>query len=131
MRKLTYILILGLNIFLFSCKQETATPCEQVKSASALIQDFPDSLKVGTAFPVTVNYILENDCGDFDHFDISQNGKSFVVTLMTKYTGCSCKLELIERQTNFDIDVDFPGNYEFSFSLEDGDLDTYSLVVYE
>jgi hypothetical protein len=131
MKKLTYIGIFGAFALLSACEEEPSTPCDETKSASALIEDFPDSVKVGTVHPVDVRYILENDCGEFDHFDISQNGKSFEVTLMTKYTGCSCKLELIERETQFDIDVDFPGNYEFSFRLEDGDVDTYSLVVYE
>jgi len=131
MKKIAYIAFFSALTIMTACEEEPSTPCDETKSASALVEDFPDSVKVGTVHPVTVNYILENDCGEFDHFDISQNGKSFAITLITKYSGCSCKLELIERETTFNVDVDFPGNYEFSFRLEDGDLDTYSLLVYE
>lgn len=131
MKKITYITSLVFFLAIVGCEEEPATPCDESKSASALVQDFPDSVKVGTVYPVEVQYILENDCGEFDHFAINQDGKSFEIELMTRYTGCSCKLELIERTTSFNIDVDFPGNYEFNFKLADGDVDTYSLLVYE
>ncbi|OIQ27082.1 MAG: hypothetical protein BM555_06235 [Crocinitomix sp. MedPE-SWsnd] len=116
---------------LSSCDKGTTSPCIETKSASAIVTEFPETIKAGTIQTVEIKYILESDCGEFDHFEISQDGPAFNVEIVTKYQGCTCDLQLKERSAFFDVDVDFPGTYKFNFWLSDGDYDSRTVTVFE
>jgi hypothetical protein len=129
MKHIVVISILALLSFA-SCEKGT-TPCVETRAASAILSDFPSEIKVGTVQTIEIQYILENSCGEFDHFEITQNGSAFDVSIVNRYEGCSCKLEFIERSAFFDIDIDFPGVYQFNFWLADGDYDSRTITVFE
>lgn len=128
-----YIFLIGTfaALLLTSCQDEGGSPCTEERGASTIISAFPDSVEIGNVYPVNVQYVTENSCGDFERFEIMQSNKSFEVKMITKYTGCSCKIELVERQIDFDIDIAFPGTYEFRFWLAGGDFDVRTVTVFE
>jgi len=115
---------------LTACEKGT-TPCIETKSASAIVTEFPETIKAGTIQTIEIKYILESDCGEFDHFEITQDGPAFNVAIVTKYEGCTCDLQLKERSAFFDVDIDFPGTYKFNFWLSDGDYDSRTVTVFE
>ena len=131
MKKLVIILLIGFTFVLEACKKDGEKPCEDTKSASALIVDFPDSVKVGTVQNVNVQYVLENSCGAFDHFEVSFANNVYEVKLITKYQGCNCVIELIDRSVDYEINIDFPGVYEIKFWLADEEYDSRTIIVYE
>lgn len=115
-----------------SCSSDGAKPCFEEKPASSLLVNFPDSVKAGTTELVEVQYILESSCGEFDRFEISiLDSNSFDIQLITSYTGCSCNLELIEKSTQFEVLVDYPGVYDFRFWLANGDIDVRTIKVFD
>lgn len=125
-------IILGICLFAFAaCQEDGAKPCSETKPAAAIINDFPDSLKVGVSVEINIQYVLENSCGNFDRFDITSSNKNFEVKLITKYEGCNCNLEFKEADRNFEIQVDFPGVYTYNFWQADGDFDVRSIKIYE
>lgn len=123
--------ILSFAFLVQSCQNEGTKPCTETKSASAILGEFPDTLKVGTKYNLGISYVIENSCGQFDHFDVNYSEKTYNIKLITKYEGCSCKIELEEKTIDYEIDVDFPGSYEFRFWLADGDYDSRLLSVVE
>jgi hypothetical protein len=125
------LVILTVAFFVQSCQNEGAKPCTETKSASAILGEFPDTLKVGTKYDLAISYVLESSCGEFDYFDVNYSQKTYNIKLMTKYEGCSCKIALEEKTINYEIDVDFPGTYEFRFWLADGDYESRLLSVVE
>lgn len=129
-RKVTIVLSV-LVLLIASCEMDGTTPCIEERNAAAIISNFPDSIKVGNTHLLDVTYLLESDCGKFERFDVSATGKSFEVRLITKYTGCNCKALLIETKTTFDINLDFPGIYEYRFWQADGDYDTRTVTIFE
>ena len=131
MKKIFVLSTLFSAFLCFSCESEGAKPCSEEKPASSLIVDFPDSVQVGTIETVEIQYILESSCGSFDRFEIQLADNSFDIKLMTSYQGCSCNLQLIEKSAQFEINVDYPGIYEFRFWLADGDLDVRTVKVFE
>ena len=128
MKKL--ILILTLGIVISSC-EKIEDACSSEKPASAIIFGFPDSIEVSETYGLKVQYVLDNNCGSFDNFDIDLSDQSYEVKLMTKYEGCNCNMEFEEDSVEFAVRVDSPGIYEFKFWLSDVDFDTYSLKVYD
>lgn len=129
MKKL--IFILGVVGALTMACEKIEEGCAQEKPASALVFDFPDSIKIYESHPIKVRYVLDNNCGDFKDFEVSANGNDYEVKLMTKYEGCQCEPEFIEGETEYEIRIDFPGTYKFKFWLSNNDYDTYSLTVFE
>jgi hypothetical protein len=128
-----YLFSIGLfaAILLTSCETEGTSPCTEERGASAIISLFPDSVQVGANHPINIQYITESSCGEFERFDVVQSDKSFEVKMITKYTGCSCKIELVEHQRDYTIDIAFPGTYEFRFWLASGDFDVRTVTVFE
>ncbi|MFT4600379.1 MAG: hypothetical protein ACI857_000553 [Arenicella sp.] len=130
MKKYLLIALIGF-CGLSSCNKGATSPCVETKSASAIVSEFPETVKVGTVQTIEIKYIIESNCGDFEHFEVTQDGAAFNVAIVTKYEGCSCKLELVERSAFFDVDIDFPGVYQFNFWLADGDFDSRTVTVFE
>ncbi|MEO9531887.1 MAG: hypothetical protein ABJG68_15960 [Crocinitomicaceae bacterium] len=128
-----YLFLIGFlaALLLTSCETEGTSPCTEEREASTIISTFPDSVKAGSNYPVNVQYVTESSCGEFERFEVTQNNKSFEVKMVTKYTGCSCKLELVEHQIDYNIDIGFPGTYEFRFWLAGGDYDVRTVTVFE
>lgn len=116
---------------LASCDKTAPSPCTEERESSTIISAFPDSVKVGANQEVLVQYVTESSCGEFERFEVVQTNKSFEVKMITKYAGCSCKLELVEHQVNFNLGIAFPGNYEFRFWLAGGDYDVRTVTVFE
>lgn len=129
--KKAIIAIVCLMGILSSCEIDGTKPCSEERTTAALVSEFPDSLKVGTIFTLDVKYVLENSCGQFDRFDVALTDNSFEVELITKYEGCSCDLEFTEEMVSYDIDIDFPGVYEYKFWQAEGDFDSRSIVIFE
>lgn len=116
--------------FLTSCIDDEK-PCTEERDTAAIVTQFPDSLKVGDHYDVEISYILENSCGNFDRFEVSQMGSEIIVRMITKYEGCNCDLTFTEANTTYDITADFPGIYEYKFWQASGDYDSRTLVIYE
>ncbi|MBD3638138.1 MAG: hypothetical protein HUJ25_12370 [Crocinitomicaceae bacterium] len=129
--KKTYTVILALCVLIISaCEIDGSKPCIEEKPAAAILSDFPDSLKAGDTYDLEIKFVLENSCGEFERFDVSNDEMSFDVKLMTKYEGCNCNLEFTEEVTTYKIDLDFPGVYEFNFWQSDQDFDTRTVHIY-
>ena len=128
MKKLLYILTIAV---VFTSCEEIEDACASEKPASAIIFEFPDSIEASETYELNVQYVLDNNCGSFDKFDIVAFDHAYEVKLMTKYEGCNCNMEFQEESVDFDVRVDEPGVYEFKFWLADNDFDTYSLKVYD
>jgi len=128
---------LGLGIFLLglvslsACEDATTKPCSEERTASAIISEFPDSIKVGEIENVSIKFILENSCGDFDRFEILHTDQVYKVCLITVYEGCNCAQEFYEETVEFDIDIDFPGSYEFKFWVGEEEYESYAITVFE
>lgn len=131
MRKILTYLSVGLLFAVGSCEKDGEKLCTDERETASIIGDFPDSLKVGESYPLEVKYILESSCGEFDRFDIKVSEKSFIVKMITKYSGCNCNLEFKEQKTTYNIDVDYPGYYEFRFWQADTDWEVRTLKIYE
>lgn len=131
MNKVIVVILALLTIGFASCEEDGAKPCTEDVTTASVLSDFPDSLKVGTTQTVSIQYVLENSCGEFDHFNVTNTDKTFEVEMITKYEGCNCNLEFSEESIDFDINIDFPGIYEYSFWLADGDYDTRSIKIFE
>lgn len=131
MKKTLFVIALGLTGILFSCDEESPKPCTEERTTASIIGEFPDSLQVGDTYDLSVQYVLDNSCGSFDRFDVSLTDQSFEVKMITKYEGCSCNLELSEETVEYEIDIDFPGTYEYRFWQADSDFDTRTLVIYQ
>jgi len=129
MKKLIYIA--GIIAFIVvSCDKANPVCSETIKTSSLAI-DFPDSVKAGENFQLDVKYILENSCGEFDSFEVSQVDNATQIILYAKYDGCNCTLEFQERKGTFDIMVGQPGFYEYQFWVAENEWDTYILKVYQ
>ena len=130
--KRTVVAILFLTMLIVtSCEIDGTPPCSEEVPTTALVKEFPDSLKVGVTYKVDIAYIINNNCGQFERFDVTANQKAFSVQLITKYEGCNCNIEMSEQHIEFDINLDFPGLYQYNFWQADGDYDTRTVTIYE
>ena len=131
MKRTIYILFSLLILTVTSCEIVNPDPCSEERETAAIISYFPDSIKVGNTHTLEVAYIKESNCGEFERFDVAATDKTFEVKLITKYEGCNCNPELAEASAFFDIDLDFPGVYEFRFWQADGDYDIRTVTIFE
>jgi hypothetical protein len=130
MKKLT-VAILTLVVLIVTSCDDTTAPCIEEKPTASIIKNFPDSINVVNTHKLKVSYILENSCGKFDRFDVISTDKSYEVQMITKYEGCNCSLEFSEEETEFEINLDFPGVYEFKFWQADNDFDIRTVTIFE
>lgn len=131
MKRTVVAILFIMTLAVSSCEIDGTTPCAEEVPTTAIVSEFPDSLKVGTTYVLDIAYILNNNCGEFDRFEISANQKAFDVQLITKYEGCNCNIEMSQQKITFDIIIDFPGLYQYNFWQADGDYDTRSVTIYE
>jgi hypothetical protein len=131
MKKLGLAILLLTIVSLSACEDATTKPCSEERTASAIISDFPDSIKVGVVEHVAIKFILENSCGDFDRFELTNTDEVYKVCLITTYEGCNCTQEFSEESVEFDIDIDFPGSYEFKFWVAEEEYESYGITVFE
>ena len=131
MRKIKAIVFLLMILALGSCELNGTSPCDEERSTAAIIAEFPDSIKVGNTHHLDITYLLESECGEFERFDITAIGKSFKVEMITKYKGCNCTPELSEAHAFFDINIDYPGIYEYKFWQAEGDYDIRTVTIFE
>ena len=129
MKKLS--ILIGLMLVVASGCDKVNSPCHEDDKTAALITDFPDSLAINEKYDLAVKFVLENSCGEFDSFDVAENGNTSDITVKTHYEGCNCDLELIERTNTYTIQKGAPGVYQFRFWVAENDWDTYSLTVYQ
>ncbi|UKN01828.1 hypothetical protein K6119_19075 [Paracrocinitomix mangrovi] len=131
MKKVLFGILTMMVFAVTSCELGGNKPCLEEKATATVIGEFPDSVKVGDNQKVGVKFLAENSCGEFKRFDITQSDNSFEVKLITEYEGCNCNLVFTEREVEFEIDIDFPGEYQFKFWQSDGDYDTHLVRIYE
>ncbi|MCB9222857.1 MAG: hypothetical protein R2780_10960 [Crocinitomicaceae bacterium] len=130
MKKILVIAVLLAGAF-YSCKNHGNKPCSEERETAAIIGEFPDSIKADETYTLKVKYVIENSCGSFNRFEVSQMEDVFTVKLISKYEGCSCNLEFAEGSVDFDISIDFPGIYEYKFWQAEGEYDERTITVYE
>lgn len=123
------VVFIGL-FFLVSCK-DLNNVCSEEKYSSAIVYDFPDSLKAGTEHELKVEYILENSCGSFLEFEEKQISDTTEVKIKLKYEGCSCNLQFEQKVGYYSLQQDSAGIYKYRFWVGDGEYDSFFLKVYE
>jgi hypothetical protein len=123
--------ILGVLILSASSCEKLQNGCKETKNASSLIVSFPDSIKVAETFYLDVRYVLDNTCGEFETFEINSDQGTIDVSIVTKYEGCKCEQQLIERTSTYPIHISVPGIYHYRFWLSGEDWDEYTLKVYQ
>jgi len=104
--------------------------CKEEKYASAVVSDFPDSLHKSAAYPLKVQYIIENSCGSFVGFEETKTGNTTDVRIKTIYDGCNCTLEFSQQESFYEIKQDSVGTYHYNFWLDETDFDSYTLTVH-
>lgn len=106
------------------------TACDQIKPTSALVDSLPDSISVGQPYTINVNYVLENSCGSFDKFETTNTGDKLQVQLITKYEGCNCDQSFSEEVAQFNLTLEYPGNYSIEFWEDEDDYNTFLVTGY-
>lgn len=125
-------LVIGLVVsaFLVACNK-VDNGCKEEKYASAIVNSFPDSLQAGVMHDITVEYVIENSCGNFVELEESMSDDTVFVKVKTLYEGCNCTLEFTEEQQVLSIGQDSAGYYYYKFWIADSDYDVFSLVIYD
>lgn len=127
--KLKYLTGFFVFVLLTGC-DDIEKACTEDKYGSAIVYDFPDSVKAGTTLDLKVAYILENSCGSFTEFEEHVMGDTTEVRVKLLYEGCSCNLQFKEDSSYYPLKQDAAGTYFYKFYLGESDYDTYSLDVY-
>lgn len=130
MKKLKYIGILVLAILFTACKGADPA-CKEEKAASALVKDFPDTMKVGQEIELEVQYIIENSCGEFKEWDVVQHDSVFTIKMMTEYQGCNCALQFEDKSEFYTLKFSEVGHYTHKFWVAENEYDAYTVVVAE
>jgi len=125
------IVILSILLVATASCEKLQNGCKETKNASSLILSFPDSVEVAETFYLDVRYVLDNTCGEFETFEISSGQGTIDVSVVTKYEGCNCEQQLIERTSTYPIHISVAGIYQYRFWLSGQDWDEYTLKVYQ
>lgn len=129
MKNLLVIGVVGLFIAL-GCKKPKNN-CDEQKSTAAFVFDYPDTVAVGELFNLSVNYIVENSCGDVGTFEGERDGNTLEVRLIVAYTGCNCESEFEEKALNYPVIFEEIGTYELKFWVAENTFETYVIYVEE
>ena len=124
------VVILCLVFFGVAACDDIEKVCKEEKYSSAIVDAFPDSIQAGIAYPLNIQYIIENSCGSFVEFEETKTAATTEVRVKLLYDGCSCNLEFEEDSSTYNLQHDTAGTYYYKFYLGESDYDTYSLDVY-
>ncbi len=126
-KKLMIVFSISL-LFVLSCNKSPEV-CEEERLTPAFLLDFPDTVAVGQVFNLSVNYVIENSCGEFGKFEAQRMGNILEVRLKANYTGCNCAEEFEEREATYPIIFEEPATYELKFWISEDDFDSYIVVA--
>lgn len=115
-------------VFAFGCNKPKED-CEEDKLTAAFVLDYPDTVAVGAAFNLDIGYVVENSCGDFGSFEAERYDNTLEVKLKTKYTGCSCIDEFVEKEVSYPVIFEEAATYELKFWVAENEYQTYIVVA--
>lgn len=115
-------------LFLLGCKK-TKEDCSEIKSAAAFVLDYPENVDVNVLFYLSINYLVDNSCGDFHSVEGSLENNILELKLKASYEGCNCDAEFEEKVAVYPITFDEPGTYTLKLWVAEGEYDTYVVVA--
>ncbi len=113
-----------------ACKK-SGDDCRQEKRGSASILNAPDSLRKNEIYSLTIEFLVENSCGELHSIDANLEDKTLEASLIIEYNSCACEDIYETRTTDYPISFADTGHYQLSIWAAENEYDIYNLTVYE
>jgi hypothetical protein len=93
--------------------------CYQVMYIGVTNVTGPETVALGQPIVLAVNYLVENQCGNFKDFYVEANGAyDRTLTLQAEYNGCNCPIGQVSKSINYSFTPAVAGTYTFRFKVD-------------
>lgn len=113
--KTIFILLISL-IFLESCSDDDEENCidfEEVANVTAV--EAPETATVNEPVDVSVDFSVDNSCGEFANFDESLSGTTRTIEVEAVYEGCACAEVITPREVTYTFIPEQAGEHTLRF----------------
>ncbi len=128
MRKRLVILGISIIFALIGCNKK-GDSCEEDQKTASYLLDYPDTVNVSEAFPLVINYVVDNSCDTEAIVDAKKFENTLEITLTTKYIGCNCESEFQEKKVSYPVIFDEVNTYTLKLWVDTDEYDTYTIVA--
>lgn len=124
------LIVLGVTLLLVMGCKKTSDDCFEVRPTAGFLIDYPDSVKVSVPFLLTINYVVDNNCGDFESVEGVRDQNTLELKLKAGYKGCNCTSAFEKKETIYPITFEKPATYTLKLWVAEEQYDTYVVVAY-
>lgn len=114
-KKSIFILILSMLIFT-GCSEDNEPECVNYEEMAQVTSvEAPETATVNEPVDVTVNFDVQNSCGEFASFDESITGTTRTIAVEAIYDGCSCAQVITSRTITYTFTPESTGDHVLRF----------------
>lgn len=89
----------------------------------------PTTAIVNNQVQIPIKFTVNNGCGAFENFTVTNVGNIKTLTVNAKFTGCICTLSIVEIQTNYSFTPTTTGIQIIKIAQPDGSFLTYNINI--
>lgn len=114
-------LLLLLLCALLACHKKNNSTCLSFEKAPIIAVDGPHAAKVNESISIKVSFVVFNGCGQFGRFEESVVENLTKISVIAKYEGCRCTLDIPRRETQYTFVAPSAGEYVMEFEAVDAE----------
>lgn len=123
-------LIFTVLLLFFSCKKDSYYDnCTEYTEREINSVEGPEVIKKGQIAIFRIVFHVYNGCGNFECFKVSKNKNTYDVSIIAKYKGCVCTMNIPEIRTEYFFRPRKKGTYFLNFKTINNTVISKTLIV--
>ena len=103
-------------VFFISCSDDEENNCTDYEElANITAVQAPDVATVNESVDVAVTFSVQNSCGEFSDFNVSNSGMTTTIEVQAVYEGCACAQVITSRNATYTFNPEQTGEHTLRF----------------
>lgn len=122
--------VLSFSFLVLACSEKDDANCESYAKTQVNVISAPTVGVVNENLKFDLSFNAGNGCGSFDKIEeITTGTLAKKVNVFAKYSGCMCSHDAPTIHVDYIFRPTSAGNYSFTFDVENGKTETYTVKV--
>lgn len=132
MKKKSFLILFLSVLFITACSEDDESDCVNYEEVAQVTDvEAPETVTVNETVEVTVNFQVQNSCGEFSAFDESISSTTRTIAVEAVYESCACAQVITDRTATYTFTPETTGQHVLRFQRAPNDFIETRITVEE